>query len=61
MKLKHLFTVTAIASALILTGCKVDKKPEAAAATPLKIKVGVMSGPEHESRKRKIRLRCSIR
>ena len=48
MKLKHLFTVTAIASALILTGCKEDKKPEAAAATPLKIKVGVMSGPEHQ-------------
>ena len=48
MKLKHLFTVSAIASALILTGCKEDKKPEAAAATPLKIKVGVMSGPEHQ-------------
>ena len=48
MKLKHLFTVTAIASVLVLTGCKEDKKPEAAAATPLKIKVGVMSGPEHQ-------------
>ncbi len=46
MKLKQLFAITAIASALVLTGCK-DKKPEAAAA-PLKIKVGVMSGPEHQ-------------
>ena len=43
MKLKQLFAITAIASALVLTGCKEDKKPEAAAA-PLKIKVGVMSG-----------------
>lgn len=47
MKLKQLFAITAIASALVLTGCKEDKKPEAAAA-PLKIKVGVMSGPEHQ-------------
>ena len=47
MKLKQLFEITAIASALVLTGCKEDKKPEAAAA-PLKIKVGVMSGPEHQ-------------
>lgn len=46
MKLKQLFAITAIASALVLTGCKEDKKPEAAA--PLKIKVGVMSGPEHQ-------------
>jgi len=49
MKLKQLFAITAIASALVLTGCKEDKKPEAAAAAaPLKIKVGVMSGPEHQ-------------
>ena len=49
MKLKNLFAITAIASALVLAGCKDDKKPEAAAATaPLKIKVGVMSGPEHQ-------------
>ncbi|EGT73931.1 MetQ/NlpA family lipoprotein [Haemophilus haemolyticus] len=47
MKLKQLFAITAIASTLVLTGCKEDKKPEAAAA-PLKIKVGVMSGPEHQ-------------
>ena len=47
MKLKQLFAITAIASALVLTGCKEDKKSEAAAA-PLKIKVGVMSGPEHQ-------------
>ena len=47
MKLKQLFAITAIASALVLTGCKEDKKPETAAA-PLKIKVGVMSGPEHQ-------------
>ena len=49
MKLKNLFAITAIASALVLAGCKDDKKPEAAAVTaPLKIKVGVMSGPEHQ-------------
>ena len=49
MKLKQLFAITAIASTLVLTGCKEDKKPEAAAAaSPLKIKVGVMSGPEHQ-------------
>ena len=47
MKLKQLFAITAIASALVLTGCKEDKKTEAA-AEPLKIKVGVMSGPEHQ-------------
>ncbi len=28
MKLKQLFAITAIASALVLTGCKEDKKPE---------------------------------
>ena len=49
MKLKNLFAITAIASALVLAGCKDDKKSEAAAVTaPLKIKVGVMSGPEHQ-------------
>lgn len=48
MKLRNLFAITAIASALVLTGCKDDKKPEAAATAPLKIKVGVMSGPEHQ-------------
>ncbi|MCT8765393.1 MetQ/NlpA family lipoprotein [Glaesserella parasuis] len=43
----------AVVSALALTGCKEEKKAEAPAATPApaaqaqKIKVGVMSGPEH--------------
>ncbi len=38
----------ALVSALALTGCKEEKKAEAAAAQPTnKIKVGVMSGPEH--------------
>ncbi|OOF53578.1 methionine ABC transporter substrate-binding protein MetQ [Rodentibacter genomosp. 2] len=49
MKLKNLFAITAIASALVLTGCKDDKKTETSVTTaPLKIKVGVMSGPEHQ-------------
>ncbi|AGH38749.1 Outer membrane lipoprotein 1 [Bibersteinia trehalosi USDA-ARS-USMARC-188] len=40
----------AIVSALALTGCKEEKKAEAAPAAPAvtqKIKVGVMAGPEH--------------
>ncbi|MDG6809463.1 MetQ/NlpA family lipoprotein [Glaesserella parasuis] len=43
----------AVVSALALTGCKEEKKAEAPAAAPApaaqaqKIKVGVMSGPEH--------------
>ncbi len=41
----------AVVSALALTGCKEEKKAEAAAPAPAaqaqKIKVGVMSGPEH--------------
>lgn len=50
MKLKNLFAVTAIASALILSGCKDDKKTDSATTTtaPETIKVGVMSGPEHQ-------------
>lgn len=50
MNLKHVLA-TAIVAALALTGCKEEKKAEAAAAAPApaaqKIKVGVMSGPEH--------------
>ena len=30
MKLKNLFAITAIASALVLTGCKEEKKADAA-------------------------------
>lgn len=51
MNLKKLLTVTALASVFALTACKEDKKaeattaPQAAAQT---IKVGVMSGPEHQ-------------
>ncbi len=43
----------AVVSALALTGCKEEKKAEAPAAAPApvaqaqKVKVGVMSGPEH--------------
>lgn len=43
----------AVVSALALTGCKEEKKAEAPAAVPApaaqaqKVKVGVMSGPEH--------------
>lgn len=38
----------AVVSALALTGCKDEKKADAAAPAPTaKIKVGVMSGPEH--------------
>ena len=48
MKLKNLFTVTAIASAVLLsTACNDEKKADTAAAANT-IKVGVMSGPEHE-------------
>lgn len=49
MKLKHVLA-TAVVAALALTGCKEDKKAEAQPAAPAaaqKIKVGVMSGPEH--------------
>ncbi len=50
MKLKNLFAITAIASALVLTGCKEEKKADAAstAPAPTSIKVGVMAGPEHQ-------------
>ncbi|EGV05981.1 D-methionine-binding lipoprotein MetQ [Haemophilus pittmaniae HK 85] len=48
MKLKNLFTVTAIASAVLLsTACNDEKKADTTAAANT-IKVGVMSGPEHE-------------
>jgi len=48
--LKNLFAITAIASALVLTGCKEEKKADAAstAPAPTSIKVGVMAGPEHQ-------------
>lgn len=50
MNFKKLFTVAALSSVLALTACKDDKKTETAAAQPAaqKIKVGVMSGPEHQ-------------
>ena len=50
MKLKNLFAITAVASALVLTGCKEEKKVDAAstAPAPTSIKVGVMAGPEHQ-------------
>ena len=51
MKLKNLFAITAIASALVLTGCKEEEKKVDAASTapaPTSIKVGVMAGPEHQ-------------
>ena len=34
MKLKNLFAITAIASALVLTGCKEEKKADAASTVP---------------------------
>ena len=34
MKLKNLFAITAIASALVLTGCKEEKKADVASTTP---------------------------
>ena len=50
MSFKKLLSV-AVVSALALTACKEEKKAEAPAAAPAaqvqKIKVGVMSGPEH--------------
>ncbi|MDO4627459.1 MAG: MetQ/NlpA family lipoprotein [Pasteurellaceae bacterium] len=46
MKLKKLFTVVALASVFALTACKEEKKETASA--PQTLKVGVMSGPEHE-------------
>ena len=50
MKLKNLFAITSIASALVLTGCKEEKKADAASTAPAatSIKVGVMAGPEHQ-------------
>ena len=50
MKLKNLFAITAIASALALTGCKEEKKADATSTAPAatSIKVGVMAGPEHQ-------------
>ena len=65
MKLKNLFAITAIASALVLTGCKEEKKADAAstAPAPTSIKVGVMAGPPScrnrgKSSKRQIQLKC---
>lgn len=50
MNFKKLLALATV-SALALTGCKEEKKEQAAAAAPApaaqKIKVGVMSGPEH--------------
>lgn len=53
MNFKKLLTATALASVFALTACKEEKKAEAApAAAPQPaaqtIKVGVMSGPEHQ-------------
>ena len=48
MKLKNLFTVTAIASAVLLSTAGNDEKKADTAAAANTIKVGVMSGPEHE-------------
>ncbi|MCW9715404.1 MetQ/NlpA family lipoprotein [Avibacterium sp. 21-594] len=50
MNFKKLLTVATLSSVLALTACKDDKKTETAAAQPApqKIKVGVMSGPEHQ-------------
>ncbi|OOF69674.1 MetQ/NlpA family lipoprotein [Rodentibacter caecimuris] len=47
MKLKNLFAITAIASALVISACKDDKKSDTVTQTN-NIKVGVMSGPEHQ-------------
>ena len=62
MKLKNLFAITSIASALVLTGCKEEKKADAAstAPAPTSIKVGVMAGCRNrgKSRKRQIQLKC---
>lgn len=50
MNFKKLLTVATLSSVLALTACKDDKKTETAAvqSAPQKIKVGVMSGPEHQ-------------
>ena len=51
MNLKKLLTVTALASVFALTGCNEEKKADTAAASQAAaqtIKVGVMSGPEHQ-------------
>ena len=56
MKLKNLFAITAIASALVLTGCKEEKKADAASTAPAatSIKVGVMAGPQCQARQTKL-------
>lgn len=52
MNFKKLLTATVLASAFALTACKEEKKAEATPApaqpTVQTIKVGVMSGPEHQ-------------
>ena len=48
MNLKKLLGVVTLASVFALTACNEEKKPEATAEAPAKIKVGVMAGPEHE-------------
>ena len=48
MNLKKLLGVATLASVFALTACNEEKKPEATAEAPAKIKVGVMAGPEHE-------------
>lgn len=46
MNFKKILSI-AFVSALALTGCNEEKKADASATTTNKIKVGVMSGPEH--------------
>ena len=48
MNLKKLLGVATLASVFALTACNEEKKREATAEAPAKIKVGVMAGPEHE-------------
>ncbi|WP_373101207.1 MULTISPECIES: MetQ/NlpA family lipoprotein [Pasteurellaceae] len=54
MNLKKVLGIATLASVFALTACKDEKKPQTAAAEPAKqeaaqkIKVGVMSGPEHQ-------------
>ena len=48
MNLKKLLGVATLASVFALTACNEEKKPAATAEAPVKIKVGVMAGPEHE-------------
>ncbi|MFD0966554.1 MetQ/NlpA family lipoprotein [Seminibacterium arietis] len=52
MKLKKLLGIATLASVFALVACKDDKKTDTATANPQpaaqKIRVGVMSGPEHQ-------------